>query len=100
MNILPIRKLVLDNARKEELRTAALLAEQAYGPKGPAKRFPRFLIQIAPDWELYLDSIDWGRKYRWTDDRSRAWSWCNKQEMTTRLAHVREKYPQALLVSR
>ena len=62
----------------------------------------RVVIQMAPDWELYLDSIDWGHKCRWTDDKSRAWSWhsADHPEPKARLARIRERYPQALLVSR
>jgi len=88
-----------------ELYTAALLAEQAYGAKHkrPQKtQSARVVIQLAPDWELYLDSIDRGHKCRWTDNKSRAWSWhsADHPEPIARLARIREKYPQALIVPR
>lgn len=68
--------------------------------RNPAKA--RYVIQVAPDWELYLDSIDWGSKYRWTDDKSRAWSWSAmaQEEPHVRLTLVRKKYPHAFLTLR
>jgi len=62
----------------------------------------RFVIQLAPDWELYLDAIDWGHSYRWTDLRKEAWSWSNTTdpEPVARLARCRTKYPHAFFTVR